>query len=177
MNWVNKWKLPTIKAIKYNNQPCLTLDSLWNTLHSTFNTTLHQHINIEVLNEIGDKSTSLWNPFSKEKFKHAISSCNNSSMPGLNKLLWNHLKSILKQDDCLSNIINIADACINLEHWPNYFKRLSIVVILKPNKQSYDHPKSFWPIVLLNTLGKLIEKVIGKRLQFHIAASDFIYLS
>ena len=23
MNWVNKWKLPAIKAIKYNNQPCL----------------------------------------------------------------------------------------------------------------------------------------------------------
>ena len=52
-----------------------------------------------------------------------------------------------------------------------------MVVIPKHNKQSYDHLKSFWPIVLLNTLDKLIEKVIGERLQFHIAANDFIHLS
>jgi len=41
----------------------------------------------------------------------------------------------------------------------------------------YDSPKSFRPIVLLNTLGKLIKKVIGERLQFTMAANDFIYLS
>ena len=177
MNWVNKQKLPAIKAIKYNDQPCLTLDSLWNTLHSSFNTALHQQINIEVLDKIGDKLMTLWNPFSKEEFKYAINKCNNLSMPGLDKLSWYHLKTILKQDDCLSNIINIADACINLGHWPNYFKRSSIVVIPKSNKQLYDHPKSFHPIVLFNILGKLIKKVIVERLQFHIAANDFIYLS
>ena len=54
---------------------------------------------------------------------------------------------------------------------------MSIVVIPKPNKQSYDHPKFFCPIVLLNTLGKLIEKVIAERLQFHVMANNFIHLS
>ena len=28
MSWVNKCKLLAIKAIKYNNQPCLTIDDL-----------------------------------------------------------------------------------------------------------------------------------------------------
>ena len=46
MNWVNKYKLPAIEAIKYNNQLCITLDSLWNTLHSSFNTALHRQITI-----------------------------------------------------------------------------------------------------------------------------------
>jgi len=41
----------------------------------------------------------------------------------------------------------------------------------------YDNPKSFQPIVLLNTLGKLIEKVITERLQFHAVKNDFIYSS
>ena len=177
MSWVNKHKLPAIKAIKYDNQPCLTLNSLWNALYSTFNTMLHWHIDIIVLDKIGNKPKALWTSFSKEEFKHAISNCNNSSMAGLDKLLWNYLKSILNQDKCLSNIINIADACINLGHWPNHFKKSSTVVISKPNKQSYDYPKSFWPIILLNTLGKLIKKVIGKRLQFHVTANDFIHLS
>ena len=41
----------------------------------------------------------------------------------------------------------------------------------------YDQPKYFRPIMLLNTLGKLIEKVITERLQFLIAKNDFIYPS
>jgi len=52
-----------------------------------------------------------------------------------------------------------------------------MVVIPKPNKQTYDYPKSFCPIVLLNTLGKLIEKVIAERLQFYVAVNGFIYQS
>ena len=52
-----------------------------------------------------------------------------------------------------------------------------MVVIPKPNKQLYDLSKSFRPIVLLNMVGKLIEKVIGKRLQFQVTANDFIHPS
>jgi len=52
-----------------------------------------------------------------------------------------------------------------------------MVIVPKPNKQLYDSPKSFRPIVLLNMLGKLIEKVIGERLQFQVTSNDFIYPS
>jgi len=40
---------------------------------------------------------------------------------------------------------------------------------------SYDSPKTFRPIVLLNTMGKLIEKVIGDRLQFYVVSNNFIH--
>ena len=40
------------------------------------------------------------------------------------------------------------------------------MIIPKPGKPAYDTPKAFRPIVLLNTLGKLIEKIIARRLQF-----------
>ena len=42
---------------------------------------------------------------------------------------------------------------------------------------SYDQPKSFRPIVLLNILEKFIEKVIVERIQFTVASNNFIYLS
>ena len=99
------------------------------------------------------------------------------STPRLDKLSWSHLKIILKDDVYIINVIKIANACIDLGCWPNHFKRSSTVIIPKPNKLSYDSPKSFRPIVLLNTLGKLIEKVIGERIQFHVIANDFIYPS
>jgi len=91
--------------------------------------------------------------------------------------MWRHLKIILKQDVCLSHIINIANMCINLEHWPDHFKRSTTVIIPKPNKLAYDNPKSFHPIVLLTTIGKLIEKVIAERLQFHVVNNDFVHSS
>ena len=99
------------------------------------------------------------------------------STPGLDKLSWRHLKSILNDKDYISSVIKIANAYINLGYWPNHFKLLSTVIISKPNKLSYNLPKSFYPIVLLNTLGKLIKKVTGERLQFLIVNNDFIYPS
>jgi len=52
-----------------------------------------------------------------------------------------------------------------------------MIIIPKLNKLSYNLPKSFRPIVLLNTIGKLIEKVIGERLQFLIVSNNFIHSS
>jgi len=42
---------------------------------------------------------------------------------------------------------------------------------------SYDQPKSFHPIILLNILGKLIEKIIAEKIQFIVASNDFIHPS
>ena len=118
-----------------------------------------------------------WLKFSEEEFTHAITNCNDSSAPGPNKVIWGYLKYILKDKWCLRNIISIANICFDLSHWPNYFKKSSTIVILKPNKPSYNSVKSFKPIVLLNTLGKLIEKVIGERLQFQVISNNFIHQS
>ena len=118
-----------------------------------------------------------WLKFSEEEFTHAITNCNDSSAPGPNKVTWGHLKCILKDKSCLRNIISITNTCFDLSHWPNHFKKLTTIVIPKPNKPSYDSVKSFRPIVLLNTLGKLIEKVIGERLQFQAILNNFIHQS
>ena len=177
MNWINKRKLPATEAIKYEGQLCLTPKSIWRALHATFNTMLHRQVNTEVLYELSPKPTIDWVPFSKEEFGQALTKCNNSSALGPDKLMWRHLKIILKQDVCLSHIINIANMCINLGHWPDHFKRSTMVIISKPNKPAYDNSKSFCPIILLNTISKLIEKVIAERLQFHVVNNDFVHLS
>ena len=106
-----------------------------------------------------------------------IAKCNNSLALGPDKLSWRHLKIITKQDECLTNIINVANACINLGHWLNYFKCSSMIIIPKPNKSSYGHAKMFHPIILLNTLDKLIEKVIAERIQFTVVNNNFIHPS
>ena len=116
MNWVKKRKLPATEAIKYNGSPCLSPDSLWNALHNSFNAALHCQVDFDILNEVEYKHCQAWNSFSKYEFRSAIQKCIDISIPGLDRMSWHHWKSIIKNNECLSKIINIADACINLEH-------------------------------------------------------------
>ena len=142
-----------------------------------FNMALHRQVDTSILNEIDHKPSQVWMPFSRYEFKSAIHKCSDNSAPGPDKMTWHHWKLIFKDSDCLSKIINIANACINLGHWPKYFKISTTVIIPKPSKPLYNNPKAFHPIVLLNTLGKLIEKVIAERIQFTVASNDFIHPS
>ena len=124
---------------------------------------------MNILDKIPSKLLLIWLSFSNEEFTSAIKKYNNSSTPGLNKILWKYIKAVVKSTECLKNIINIANVCINLEHWPLHFRSLLLIIIPKLNKIFYDSSKLFCFVVLLNILGKLIEKVIGERLQFHLS--------
>ena len=62
-------------------------------------------------------------------------------------------------------------------YWPSHFKTSIIVIILKPNKAMFNSLKSYCPIILLNTIEKLFEKMIGECLQFHMISNNFIHPS
>ena len=122
---------------------------------------------MSLLDEIPNNALTEWLPFSNEELFSAIYKYSNDSTPRSDKLFWRYLKEIIKNLECLNKLINIANVCIKLRYWLMHFKMSISIIILKPNKASYDTPKMFRPIILLNKLGKLIEKVINKRLQFH----------
>ena len=134
MNWIKQRKLTAIEAIKHKGQLCLTLDSLWHVLHKLFNSAQNCQVDLNILNKIECKPSQRWSLFSRNEFLSAISKCKDSSAPGPDKLSWHHLKLIIHNDNCLANIIKIADSCINLGFWPNYFKISTTIVIPKPNK-------------------------------------------
>ena len=136
-------KLHAPEAIKFNGQPWLELDNLWQVLHSMFNTAQYHHIESDVLNELGSYSFLPQAQFAEEEFTSSLLKCSNISTPGPDKLLWRHLKIVLKDKTCLRNVIAITDICIKLGHWPSHFKISSTIVIPKPNKASYDLLKSF----------------------------------
>jgi len=132
MNWVNKWKLLAIEAIKYNNQPCLEINDLWHALHSSFNIALHHSIENVILNEIDLISPFSWTLFLEEEFTNVLAKCNNSSTPGLDELSWSYLKHVLKDNVWLNNIIRIANVCLDLGYWPSHFKISTTIVIPNP---------------------------------------------
>ena len=177
MSWVNKYKLTAVKAIKYNGHSCLEIEDLWHALCLSFNIAQDHQINICMLDKIPNKCPIGCVSFSEEEFISSITKCNNSSTLGPDKLSWRHLKCIVKDNLCLKKIINITDICFELGYWPSHFKISISIIIPKPNKKLYDSSKVFRPIVLLNTIEKLIKKVIGKKLQFQLILNNFIHLS
>ena len=102
-----------------------------------------------------------------------IAKCFSFSTPSLDHIFWRYLKPLIYNNTCLKKIVCITNAYINLEYWLSYFKSTTTIVITKPNKDSYNIPKSFWPIVLLNMTGKLIEKVISNWLQFYMTVTPY----
>jgi len=116
-----------------------------------------------------------WVCFSEAELTNALSGCSNVSAPGPDHLKWSHLKRVIRVHSCATVILTIADVCLMVGHWPLHFKDSLSVIILKPGKPSYSTPKVFRPIVLLNTLGKLVEKMVSNRLQFDSIKYDVFH--
>jgi len=142
-----------------------------------FNLVQNYQVNTLLLNEIPTKLMLPWDSFSREEFKSTVNKCNNLLASGSNKNLWKHLKLVVEDNECLKNIINITNIYTDLGYWPTHFKISLFITIPKLNKATYDSLKLFYPIILLNILEKLIEKVIGKKLQFYLIANNFIYFN
>ena len=143
MSWVKKYKLPVIKAIQYEGHLCIELKDLWKALHNSFNSAQMHEVDIHVLDEIPRKPTKEWNLFSKQELIDTLEKCNNSSAPNPDKLTWSHIKSIMRDNNCLLKFVNIANVCIDLGHWLSHFKMSTIIIIPKPNKSAYNSPKSY----------------------------------
>jgi len=174
MNWVRKKSLLAIKSISYENCSCNTLPDLWNALHNSYNSAENRPVNTRFLNKLSQANVIEWLPFSNQEFKDAIAKYSSSSTPGPDYVLWRHIKSLISYNTCLERLVHIANAYIKLEYWSFHFKSANTIVIPKPNKTLHNTLSFFQPIILLNTTGKLVKKVISNRPQFHMSATSFL---
>jgi len=58
----------------------------------------------------------------------------------------------------------IAQACLETQYHPTLFKTATTVILRKPHKD-YTDIKSYRPIALLNTLGKIVETIAADRIR------------
>jgi len=131
--------MPAIKSISYENCPCNTLLYLWYALYNSYNSAENRPVNTYFLNKIIQESSIKWPAFSKQEFKDAIAKCSSLSALGPNHISWRHLKTLFASNLYLEKIVNVTNACINLEFWLSYFKAANTVIIPKSHT-AYPNP-------------------------------------
>lgn len=94
----------------------------------------------------------------------AIYELSSGRAPGLDNIPSEILKATT--DIIMSHVYLVFNACFKIGYCPHHFKKSVTVVLRKPNKDDYTKAKSYRPVALLNTLGKVLEAILTKRLSY-----------
>ncbi len=71
------------------------------------------------------------------------------------------------------HLLCLLNSCLRHGYFPGAWKQARVCIIKKEKKESYREVKSYRPISVLNTLGKVFEKVIHKRLTWFATELDW----
>lgn len=72
-----------------------------------------------------------------------------------------------------TNITKIINSCLRLNYFPDDWKKANVIMIHKPGQQR-SHPSSYRPISLLNSLSKMLEKIVLQRLLAHSEENNIL---
>jgi hypothetical protein len=97
----------------------------------------------------------------------------NMSAPGSSGIGWGLLKKAWGA--VKDHLVLTFNSCLHLGHHPACWKEAKVVAIPKLDKPNYSLPKAHRPISLLETMSKLLEKVVAKRMQYDIVKHKLIH--
>ncbi|KAH6044453.1 hypothetical protein HBI67_247390 [Parastagonospora nodorum] len=63
------------------------------------------------------------------------------------------------------HLVRVFNRSLHLGYCPEHFRESTTVVLRKPGKENYTVPKSYRPIALMNTMGKIMDAIIARRLS------------
>ena len=66
------------------------------------------------------------------------------------------------------------DKCIRTGYHPKLWRKAIVVALKKPNKPDYSNPRAYRLITLFKCLGKVLERIIAKRLTFLARKYDLV---
>jgi hypothetical protein len=110
-------------------------------------------------------TTRPWTPITTEEIHEALQNTSNKSAPGPSGINYKILK--WAYDACPESLTYIFN--LSLSTGVHVWKHATIVPVAKPNKPDYSAPKAYRPISLMECTGKLLEKVITRRITNDIA--------
>jgi hypothetical protein len=71
----------------------------------------------------------------------------------------------------------LADTCLKLKHYPAFLKSSRTIVLRKPGKSSYESLSAWRLIALLKTIGKVVKKLLARKIRSIAEEHHLLYLS
>ena len=170
---------PPYSTIEVDGQAPKNVDELFNIMHEQFSQAASRSPAeddiIALLESLPILPERSFPEFSCQEVHDAIALTNNNSAPGPDRITWELLKMAFQVNGAPEGLCHLFNRIRASGTWPSWFKQSSCVIIPKPNKPKYNIPKAFRPISLLNTIGKLLTKVIAARMQFDCLKYDILH--
>jgi hypothetical protein len=69
---------------------------------------------------------------------------------------------------------HLYNACLRSRYWPQHFRESVTVTLRKPGKSDYGQVKSYRPVAPLNTLGKVMDSIIAKRISHAVETHNLL---
>ena len=110
--------------------------------------------------------------FTKEEVKQVIQSLQPKKAPGPNGITNEIIKLIFKEIP--KTMTATYNACLRTGRFPVNWKIAKILPIPKPEREKSVDTSKYRPISLLNTEGKVLEKVLSKRITHHLYTTEYI---
>ena len=110
--------------------------------------------------------------FSEEEVKKVIFNMKTKKSPGFDLITAPILRQVTLL--LLPEITALFNKCLDIGYFPTPFKQALIKFIPKPNYDSIDTHKAFRPICLLPTIGKALDSLMIKRIQWHLYTNNLM---
>lgn len=107
-------------------------------------------------------------PFTTEELKAAASTLKNNKAPGPDGIPSEVLKIVANQRP--QALLEIFNACLSEGIFPEVWKKQKLVLIDKGKDNKHD-PSSYRPLCMLDTTGKLLERLLKPRLNAAVQAA------
>ena len=76
---------------------------------------------------------------------------------------------------CIAEALqHLYNACLRLHYCLQHFRESITVTLRKPGKSDYGQVKSYRPVALLNTLGKVMESILARRLSYVVEKHNLL---
>ncbi|KAF8697547.1 hypothetical protein AX14_001349 [Amanita brunnescens Koide BX004] len=176
VRWTKPRPPPKYSTILKDGRPIPNIEALFDTMHNHFsNSPAADNISWEAIGNIPQCPVRSFPPISLKEIWDALRPTTNSSAPGPDHVTWRHVKLALSFPETDAALLRIFNLICESGTWPTHFKNSISVIIPKPNKPDYSIPKAYRPIALLNTLGKLLTKILANRLQHDAAEHGLLH--
>jgi len=108
------------------------------------------------------------------EIEEAIAGASASSSPGYTQISYQAIKWAWENPTFSQYTTALMQKCLATGYHPKAWRKAIAVALRKPNKPDYSNPSAYRLITLLECLGKILEKVIARRLTFLVGKHNLV---